>query len=65
MDAVEIGLVRACRGMPSRRRLALSSTFSDAEDLSVKRRASLLLGRVSKQDLDPDLGDGVCLWHRV
>ncbi|CAK0755364.1 hypothetical protein CVIRNUC_002369 [Coccomyxa viridis] len=39
--------------------------FSDAEDLSVKRRASLLLGRISKQDLDPDLGDGVCLWHRV
>ena len=40
-------------------------SFSDAEDIGVKQRASLMLGELSKQDLDPDLADGAHMRRRL
>lgn len=39
--------------------------FSDTEDLGAKQEASLMLGELSKQDLDPHLADGVHLRRRL
>ena len=38
--------------------------FSDVEDLGVKQSASLMLGALSKQVLDPDLADGAHMRRR-
>ena len=40
-------------------------SFSDADDLGVKQRASLMLGELSRQDSDPDLADGAHLRRRL
>ena len=39
--------------------------FSDVEDMGLKQSASLMLGDLSTQDLDPDLADGTHMRRRL